>query len=97
MDAAAPCSADDSHHIVLQRPHTFLILSTIRGGYARRGAYTNAIAQQFMTADGKTDIHETHLRAVLAMHDKYPGDWQTPELRSTLRKRLLIGQTSIKY
>ena len=96
VDAMRSSSGED-RHIDLRRPHTVLILSTIRGGYARRGAYTNAIAQQFMTADGKTSIHDIHCRAVLTMWEKDPGVRQTPEFRSTQRKRLLNDHTGDNF
>ena len=93
MDARRALPSDDDRYIILRRPHTVLLLSSIRGGHARRGAYTDAIAEQFMIANGETDLHEMHCRAATAIQRRYPDDHQVPELRSSLTKRFLIGYT----
>ena len=46
----APTQLTDPHqdqHITLTRPHTVLLLATVRGGVAYRGVFTGAMADQF--------------------------------------------------
>ena len=81
-DASAACGCENTH-IILNRPHTVLLMASMRDGYARRGAYTDAIAQQFRDADATADISEIHYKAVVKMRQQH-GDEQTPEMRSTL-------------
>ena len=64
-------------------------MASMRDGYARRGAYTDAIAQQFRDADVDADISEIHYKAVVKMRQQH-GDEQTPEMRSTLIKKLVL-------
>ena len=90
-DMAMRGSPAENTHIVLNRPHTLLLLATMRDGFAKRGAYTDAIVQQFKKANGKSDIHDMHAEAVLEMKRKY-GDEQTPEFRSTLKMRLILSR-----
>ena len=84
-------SAEESR-ITLERPHTVLLLASLRGGYATRGAYTNAMADEFRKADGRSDIYEMHSRAVVRMQ-REPKINQTPEFRSTLAKQLVLHQS----
>ena len=63
QDMAMRSSAEESR-ITLERPHTVLLLASLRGGYATRDAYTNAMADEFRKADGRSDIYEMHSRAV---------------------------------
>ena len=58
---------DSNQHITLTRPHTVLLMSTVRGGVAYRGAFTGAIATQLSSSDGITDIYSMHNRAVAVM------------------------------
>jgi hypothetical protein len=44
-DLAMGCSSEENNHIVLNRPHTMLLLPTMRDGFAKRGAYIDAITQ----------------------------------------------------
>jgi hypothetical protein len=88
-DMAMRSSPAENTHIVLERPHTLLLFSSLRGGFAKRGAYTDAMAQQFKHANGKSDIHDMHAKAVLKIREQY-GDKQTPEFRSTLKFRLIL-------
>ena len=83
-------SAEESR-ITLERPHTVLLLASLRGGYATRGAYTNAMADEFRKADGKSDIYDMHSRAVVSMQRKLKTT-QTPEIRSTLAKQIVLHQ-----
>ena len=83
-------SAEESR-ITLERPHTALLLASLRGGYATRGAYTNAMADEYRKVDGKSDIYEMHSRAVASMQRELTIT-QTPEFRSTLAKRLVLHQ-----
>ena len=79
---------EDNTHIVLKRPHTVLLLASMREGSAQRGAYTDAMAEEFKRADGQSDIADMHHRAVAEMAKQY-GEDQTPEIRSTLKKKLV--------
>ena len=61
-DPATPSQVTDPHnnkHIVLRRPHTVLLLATVTGGLAIRGAFTGALADQIRVSDGKTVIYLT--------------------------------------
>ena len=88
-DMANPGKPDEDRRIVLVvRPHTVLLLSTVAGGSAVRGSYTGALARQFRLADGKTDIHQMHCAAVQAMSQSNPH--QTPEHRCTLKRGELV-------
>lgn len=88
LDMANPGNPDEDKRIVLMRPHTVLLLSTMTGGSALRGAYTGALASQFRLADGKTDIHTMHCEAVKEMRSTEPE--QVPEYRCTLLRGTLI-------
>ena len=88
-DPAVPCQVVDPHrnkHIVLRRPHTVLLLATVTGGLAIRGAFTGAIAEVVRRSDGKTDICEMFHKAVDNMSDEE----QTPEMRVTTKKLLIL-------
>ena len=86
-------------HIELLRPNTVLFLASVRGGLALRGAFTGAVADVLLTADGATDIS--------AMFDNAAGMilgnmdcksiHQLPELRKTTSKRLILPPTSGNY
>ena len=88
-DMPLRCSSKENNHIVLNRPHTMLLLPTMRDGFAKRGTYIDAITQQLKQAGQKTDVYELHQRAVFFMKEKY-GNKQTAEIRSTLKKRLML-------
>ena len=75
-------------HIVLNRPHTVLLLASMKGGLAYRGAYTDAFAEELRNAN-RSDIADIHQRAVVKMIE-LRGDNQTPEMRSTLKKKLVL-------
>ena len=64
QDMAMRSSSAEESRITLERPHTVLLLASLRGGYATRDAYTNAMADEFRKADGRSDIYEMHSRAV---------------------------------
>lgn len=84
--AIPPQAIDQERHIVLDRPHTVLLLATVTGGVALRGAFTGAIAEAFRKADGKIDICEMFHEAVNSMSN----DEQIPEMRVTTRKLLIL-------
>ena len=84
---------EDNTHIVLKRPHTALLLASMREGSAQRGAYTDAMAEEFKRADGRS-IAEMHQNAVAEMTKKY-GEEQTPEIRSTLKKKLVLHRIDV--
>ena len=93
-DPATPSHVIDPHnnkHIVLRRPHTVLLLATVTGGLAIRGAFTGALADQIRAADGKTDIYTMFNRAVdnMIRNDAACSD-QVPEMRNTTRKSLIL-------
>lgn len=93
LDMACRVDPLDNKHIVLTRPNTVLLMATVTGGEAIRGAYTGAIAKQIRKADGKTDIHEMHTQAVNQMmkNGKQAGSThQIPEYRDTLMGKKLI-------
>ena len=94
-DARQGCAPEEEgKHIVLQRPHTLLLLSSITGGSAQRGLYTGALADQIARADGKTTIEEMQSRARVQMLQQHPDcSWQIPEMRSTLLKRLVLPES----
>ena len=88
-DPATPSHVIDPHnnkHIVLRRPHTVLLLATVTGGLAIRGAFTGALADQIRAADGKTDIYTMFNRAV----DNMNTHEQRPEMRITTQKALIL-------
>ena len=74
--------------IDLTRPHTVLLMSTVIGGTAFRGAYTGELAYQLRHADGKTSIAEMHDKAVQKMNGG--REWQVPEYRSSLTRGSLV-------
>ena len=85
---------EDNTHIVLNRPHTALLLASMREGLAQRGAYTDAMAKELKRADGRS-IADMHQNAVAEMTKKY-GEDQTPEMRSTRKKKLVLRRTFVR-
>ena len=83
-------------HITLTRPHTVLLLATVRGGKAQRGAFTGAMADQFRSADGKTDISVMFDRASEIMDEREDCQYigQCPEFRKTTKKQLILPPAS---
>ena len=92
----APIQLSDPHrdqHITLTRPHTVLLIATVRGGVAYRGVFTGAMADQFRSADGKKDINAMFTLA--ANSTRLRNDWslaaeQIPKLESTTHKFLIL-------
>ena len=75
-DPATPSQVTDPHnnkHIVLRRPHTVLLLATVTGGLAIRGAFTGALADQIRVSDGKTVIYCMFNKAVNSMIRNEPA------------------------
>ena len=60
---------NDNKFGVLDRAHTQLLMSSVVGGYAKRGAFTGAMARQFAQADGKTTINDMVTNAVVEMKE----------------------------
>ena len=93
---ATPSQVTDPHnnkHIVLRRPHTMLLLATVTGGLAIRGAFTGALADQIRASDGKTDIYCMFNKAVNSMIRNEPACvelGQIPEIRATTDKSLIL-------
>mgnify|MGYP001792504309 FL=1 len=92
----APTQLSDPHrdqHITLTRPHTVLLLATVRGGVAYRGVFTGAMADQFRSADGEKDINTMFtLAASLTVQKLVERNVpeQTPKLESTTNKFLIL-------
>lgn len=81
----------ENKHIVLKRPHTLLLLSSVTGGLALRGAYTEAFTQQMSKSNGQLEIEQMQSRARINMQKHHPGSSsQIPEMRSTLMKVLKL-------
>ena len=80
-----------NHYVVLQRPNTVLMLSTVFGGTAIRGAFTDALSEELLEADGCRNITTMFNRAVDRMKKNKPecAD-QTPELCMTTQKDLIL-------
>ena len=90
QDAREGCPAD-SRYITLKRPHTLLLMSTVSGGSAERGAYTCAFVEQTAKADGVTSITDMEARARTEMLKTNPNcEGQVPEARTTLMKPLVL-------
>ena len=77
------------HSIVLTRPHTLLLMSTVARGLAKRGAFTGALAKQIANADGRTPIYHMIAEAKVDM-DRTITDNQTSEVRDTLKRKLVL-------
>ena len=89
-------SPEDSKYVVLSRPHTLLLMSTVAGGYAVRDAFTRAMARQFAKADGRVTIDEMVNNAKIDMKKNEGDDYkQTPESRNTLQKSLILPPGSV--
>lgn len=98
LDAPTPSCLPDlqrDQHITLTRHHTVLLLATVRGGIAYRGAFTGAMADEFRAADGRKDIYEMFRSAVDNMRKSRYWHKQCPEFRSTLRRSLVLPASSI--
>ena len=70
-----------------------LLLATVTGGLAIRGAFTGALADQIRVSDGKTDIYCMFNRAVNSMIRNEPACvelGQIPEIRATTDKSLIL-------
>lgn len=92
-DMAYRASSVENTHLVLNRPHSVLLIAAIRGSYAKREAYTGALAAELRKADSKTDISDMHTRAAIEMWRHY-GEQFVPEMRTTLMKKLILpGKT----
>ena len=93
---ATPSQVTDPHnnkHIVLRRPHTMLLLATVTGGLAIRGAFTGALADQIKASDGKTDIYCMFNRAmnIMIRNEAACAELgQVPEIRATTDKNLIL-------
>ena len=88
---------EEERFVMLDRPHTLLLMSTVAGGYAIRGAFTGAMARQFAKADGKLTINDMVTNAIVDMKkNEEEGYGQTPETRSTLQKSLILPPADFK-
>ena len=90
LDAKAG-NPTESKYIVLERANTLLLLSSVSGGVAVRGAYTKAFTKQLSKSNGKLEIEQMNSRARIYMQNHHPGlTSQIPEMRSTLTKILKL-------
>ena len=88
---------NDNKFVELDRAHTLLLMSSVVRGYAKREAFTGAMARQFAKADGKTAINDMVIDAVVEMKEnEEEGYNQTPEARSTLQKSLILLPADFK-
>ena len=78
--------------IVLKRPHSVLLLATVSGGEAFRGAFTGAIAEELRSADGVKDIYKMFNDGT---HKMNLGLLQTPEFRCTTNKSLVVPEAHL--
>ena len=85
-----PARPTQTLNIILRRPHSVLLLSTVRGGLAYRGLFTGAIADQICMSDGETDIYTMFTRAAGMLTNQD----QTPEVRGPLEKSLIFPPAS---
>lgn len=86
-------SADIQHnkHIVLTRPHTVLLMGTVTGGEAVRGAFTGAVANQIRNSDGEKEVGKMFSLAAYEMKRREAMSIeQQPEMRSTTDKTLVL-------
>ena len=89
----APTSLSDplsNQHITLTRPHTVLLLATVRGGVAYRGVFTGAMADEFRSADGKKDIYAMFNSAAAEVAATLGCENQDPKFESTTKKTLIL-------
>mgnify|MGYP001800853947 FL=1 len=87
---------EDHKSVILDRPHTLLLMSTVTGGVAIRGAFTGAMVRQFAKADGKTTINDMVTNAIVDMKkNEMEGYDQTPEARNTLQKSLILPPSGL--
>ena len=88
---ANSANPNEERHIEMTRPHSLLLMSTLAGGMAVRGAFTGALGSQIAKVDGITPLRQMIESAIIEMENKYPrAKGQTPEERSTLMKRLIL-------
>ena len=94
---AGAWNPDDHKSVILDRPHTLLLMSAVTGGVAIRGAFTGAMARQFAKADGKTTINDMVTNAIIDMKkNEVEGYDQAPEARNTLQKSLILPPADFK-
>lgn len=92
---ASVTDLNDSTHIYLTRPNTFVLHSTVPHGKAVRGVYTKAIAKQIGNSDGKTTIEAMHTEATAEVHvDSQAREIkQQPKIESTSMKFLILPRS----
>ena len=89
----APSSLSDplsNQHITLTRPHTVLLLATVRGGVAYRGVFTGAMADEFRSADGKKDIYAMFTSAAAKVAATPGCENQDKRFESTTKKTFIL-------
>lgn len=100
LDAETTTEEPGVAHIVLKRPDTIVLHATVEQGYALRGAYTEAIAKQFNSSDGKTSIYDMHVTAVEEMGKNEEKDnaeaENEPEGRDCAKKKQIYTNTETR-
>ena len=91
-DAAAPARSvkETSQLIHLKRPNSVVLLATVSGGTAIRGAFTGAFADEIRMTDGEKDIYSMFTAATFNMQNADDSTMQQPLIMSTLTRRLVL-------
>lgn len=97
----SPSNAHDSSRpeeksVILERPHTYLLMATVAGGKALRGAFSGALARQIAKADGKTSLDEMIYAAKSDIKSTLQRKKQIPEARNTLEKTLILPAPAVR-
>ena len=84
--------------MTLTRPHTVVLLATVRGGVAYRGVFAGALAEQFPSSDGNTDIYRMFNKAAGEMKRNHSLDvsQQNLKLDSVTDKVLILPPHRLK-
>ena len=85
-DETDAAGASPTTDITLNRDNVVTLHATVSDGYAYRGVFTEALAEQFRKSDGKTDIYEMFVAA----KGSVPRSKQLPKMETTLGKKLFL-------
>lgn len=86
QDARGGCAS--TKYIKLTRKHSAILHSTVAGGMALRGAFTEAVAEQIAKSDGKTHIIQMFQNAMRAMEQSEIE--QIPRYEQTMNRDCCI-------
>lgn len=83
---------EDANHIKLRADNSLIMSATVYGGKAYRQIFVRAISEELIKADGTVDIFGMFTRASNSLTTLQDSEHrlQIPEIRSTLRKTLLL-------